>query len=249
MNSLQVLSENYISINKIIIYSSGAGDINNQNPDAQWVSSGSSEGDTQTIEITLLDLVANNVSRTFDRIVFLNCNLAQFYVQYWTGSTWATITEADYSVTPNAATDLYIEVAAAKTSTKIKIVMTNTIGAVAEKRIGEFKICSYITAIRHKVAADVVPWQNAFEFRLQGGALVTYTDLQKWEASMTIDQVSQATYAVIISYLRLRSWMTWVLHDDFNVAHIYEVKATSPVTEKVDRKMYLYNLKFKVKAR
>lgn len=252
MKSVIILGENFINDQNDYIVSSGDSEKDNiydQDPVTQWSTNGSSEGASATLQVDFKNRVGAVVSRTINRLILLNCNLAKFKIEQWDGAAWQNISEADFTVTPNTTADIYIEMASPVTTQKLKITATNTIGAVAEKIIGEFKSCLLIVSLRHQVVINRRDWDNGGDYRLNGGALVTFIDVFKMEASVQIRGLSLTNYELIIDLIQDREWMTWVLYEDFRRADIYEVKATAQPTENLDKKMQLYTLGFPIKER
>lgn len=249
MKSLIMCGENFINANNTYAVSSGTGAayLYDQKPLTQYVSSGSTDGYSETVEITFNDTSGVALSRTIDRLIFLNCNLAQFYADYWDGAAWQTIAESVF--TTNTSANVYVEIATPIATTKLRITATHTIVAGQEKKIGEFKACLFMLLVRHLVSISRKDWNNGQKMRLQGGGLISYNDLSKFEADVIIDSMSLANYEIIISALRTRLWTTWILWSDFRLADVYEVKATSAVKEQLNRKTYRYTISFQASER
>ncbi len=251
MKSIIVCGENFINDQNTYTLANGSGAayLYDQKPATQCLSSGSSEGATWTATIQFKDRAGDAVSRTFDRLILLNHNLSQFYLEYYDG-TWHTIAESVFNGgAPNTDTDLYIEIATPVTGTQLRLTATNTIGAVAEKLVGELKACLYVSNIRHLVTFERADWDDGADYRLQGGGLVTFMQVKKVEGSIGIKDMSDTTWQLIKAILASRLWMTIILYADFDEAEIYEFKATDQPAIKFDRKAQLYEVSFKVKER
>ena len=252
MRNLIILGENFVNDQNTYTVSSGDGQkgyIYDQKRITQWESTASAEGNSETIQIDFKDRVGDVATRTIDRLIFLNCNLAKFKVEYWTGAAWALISESNFTVIPNTTTEVYIEMAASVSTQKLLITMTNTIGAVADKAIGEFKACLHIVELTNKVNFQRSDWDNGGAFRLHGGSLVSFKDVSKVEASVTLNQVPLATFNLLEPLVKDRSWMTWVLFEDFRRADIYEFKAVTPLKVTFDFTISRYTMSFGVAER
>lgn len=250
MKSLIVCGENYVNANCSITVSSGDATkarLYDQRPSTRWGSNGSSEGATETIQVDFKDRLGTAVSRSIDRLIVLNHNLTNFYIEYWNGTAWTAIAEAVF--TTNAETNNYIELAAPISTQKIRLTTTNTIGAVADKLVGELKACLFKVLVRHVVTIDRRNWDDGGAYRLQGGPLVTFRNLTKFEGETKMEQVSLASYEILEPLITARSWMTWIFYQDFRLADIYEVAAATPLSEYLDRKTYQYSLAFQAKER
>ncbi len=250
MQSLVVCGENFINANATLTVSSGStykDRLRDNKRALQWPSSGSSEGVSITVQVDFKNRIGSAVARTIDRIVILNHNLKNFYVEYWDGAAWQSVAESVFTV--NAATDNYIVLAAPISTTKLKLTATNTIGAVAEKLIGEFMACAFVTAVRHIVTLDRSDWDDGSDYRLDDGTLVNNIRTTKFEAKVSLEQMSQATYLLVEPLIRTRASMVWVLHYDFTAADVYHLLATSQPETSLDPKMELYKMSFQVKER
>ncbi len=250
MKSLIVCGENFVNDQNTYTVTSGdatKGRLYDQRKDTRHGSNGSAEGVAHVVQVDFKDRVGTAVSRTFDRILICNHNLKNFYVEYWNGSAWVSVTES--VLTTNAETNNYIEMAASVSATKVRLTCTNTIGAVADKLIGELKVCLFKVLVRHLARVERRNWDDGGSYRLQGGGLVTFRNLTKFEAEVTLEQVSLATYEILEPLVSGREWMTWVICQDFRLADIYEVAATSPLSEYLNRKEYFYTLAFKAGER
>ncbi len=252
MNALDILGENHVNDQNDYTLGSGgpAANLYDQDPETVCESSGSSEGAAWTVLVEFNDRVGDAVARTIDRIILLGCNLSKFYFEYWSGSAWVTISESVHEAgTENADADIYIEMAAPVSTTKLRLTATNTIGAVAEKQVGELKACLFMAEIAARSSIERQDWDDGDSYRLQGGALVSFQNVQKVEADVKLIDLSVTIYNAIIDAIRDRAWMTWVLWNDFQPADVFEVLATSRPNEILDRKTALYSLDFKVKER
>lgn len=246
-----VLGENFVNGDNVYTLTNGSGAayLYDQKADTQCASSGSSEGASWQLLIEFYDRAGNAVSRTLDSLVMLNHNLAKFKWEYWNGSAWTTITESDFTVAANAQANLYIAMAASVSTQKLRLSATNTIGAAAEKLIAEVKACLSVTSVRHLVAISRKDWDDGGNFRLVGGALVTFMNVRKFEADITILDLAQATYELLMPLVRARSWMTFILWSDFQPADVFEVAAVDQPKEQLNRKTQMYTVAFPVKER
>ncbi len=250
MQSLVVCGENFINTNCTLAVSSGdtyKERLRDNKRALQWPTVGSTEGVAATVQVDFKNRTGSAVSRTFNRIILLNHNLKNFYIEYWDGAAWQSVAESVF--TTNTATDNYIVLAASISTTKLRLTATNTIGAVAEKLIGEFMACLFVAAVRHIVTLDRADWDDGGDYRLDDGTLVTYMRTTKFEAKVSLEQMSQATYLLVEPLIRTRASMVWVLHYDFSAADIFHVVATSQPETSLDPKMELYKISFQVKER
>jgi len=252
MKSLIILGENFVNDQNTYTVSSGdafKSKIYDQKQSTQWITSGSAEGNIETLQVDFKDRIGDAVDRAIDRLILLNCNLAKFKIEYLSGGVWTSIAEADFTTTPNTTKDVYIEIANPITTQSLLLTATNTLLAEAEKKIGEFKACLFITDLRHRVSFNRRDWDNADSYRLQGGALVSITNVSKVEASVQIIELNLINYELIVDLISNREWMTWVLYEDFRRADIYEFKTSTPLTQNLDRRMQHYTVGFSVKER
>lgn len=251
MRSLEIFGENFVNSNNT--YTVSLGDalktkVYDQKPATQWITTGSAEGTPETFLIEFKTATGTDATRIIDRLVLLNCNLAQFYAEYWNGAAWVTIAESVFNGgSPNANANVLIEIATPISTQKIRLTMSNTIGAVAEKKIGEIKACLFTLSVRHQVEINRKDWDDGNAYRLRGGGLVNFRTVSKFEAGVRILQLTLTNYEIVMPLVRERTRMTWVFYKDFRVADTYELAATSPLEERLDRKMYLYDLGFDVK--
>lgn len=250
MQSLVVCGENFVNANCLISVSSGdsyKGRICDNKRATRFTTSGSSEGVAATVQVDFYDRVGSAVSRTFNRLMLLNHNLKNFYIEYWDGVAWQTIAESVF--TTNEDADLYIVMAASVSTTSIRLTATNTIGAVAEKLIGELLACLFMTSVRHVVTLDRADWDDGGDYRLDDGTLVDFMRNTKFEAKVSLQQMSLTTYEIVEPLIRERASMVWILHYDFRAADVYHLKATSQPETSLDPKMELYKMNFQVKER
>lgn len=251
MISLMVLGENFVNQYNTYTLTNGGGAayLYDQKPDTQAYSTGSSEGASWQVLIEFFNRGGIATSREIDSIIMLGHNLARFKWEYWTGSAWTTISESDFTTVANTKANNYIAMAASVTTQKLRLTATNTLTATAEKVLGEVKACLGVSAIRHLVTISRKDWDDGGSFRLVGGNLVSFHNVRKFEADVTIVQLTKTTYDLIIDLLRTRAWMTWVLWSDFDEADIYEVACADNPKEVLDRKMQLFTLTFPVRER
>lgn len=253
MQSLEICGQNFIDANCSLVVSSGdatKGNIYDQRPLTQHASVGSADGSSHVLTVTFKDRDGATITRAIDRLILLNCNLSRFSAEYWDGSAWQTITESVFGAgTENASENVRIAIATPISTTMLRLTMTHTFGDDDQKLIGELKACALVTAVRHLVSVDREDWDDGGSFRLQGGSLVTYINVSKFEGRVEMDQVTLATYLLVAPLIQARSWMTWLLYYDFHLAHTFEVKATSSLKEKWDKKTQLVSLSLDVKER
>lgn len=248
MQSLVVCGQNFIDANCTLTVTSGdtyKARLCDNKRATRYGSSGSSEGADVVVQVDFKDRVGVATSRTFDRLILLNHNLKDFYIEYWTGSAWSTIAESVF--TTNTATDNYIVMAASVTTTKIRLTASNTIGAVAEKLIGELMACLFAVAVRHVVVLERSDWDDGVDYRTDDGSLVNYMRFTKLEAKASLQQMSLATYAILEPLVRERAAMVWILHYDFRAADVYHLLASAQPQVILDKKMELFTMSFPVK--
>lgn len=106
---------------------------------AQWTSAGSSDATTETITIGLYQ-GSSQISRTIDFLALYNINLKNFVLEYSNdnGITWTTVTGFNYAqgTADYADDDLVVALAASITANKLRLTMTRTQTANAEKLVG-----------------------------------------------------------------------------------------------------------------
>ena len=250
MKSLIVCGENFANDQSTWTVSKGdaiKARLYDQRRDTRWGTTGSAEGVTETIQVDFKDRLGTAISRTFDRLILRNHNLKNFSIDYWNGSAWISITESVFTV--NADVDTYVEIVTPISATKIRLNSSNTIGAVADKLVGELKCCLFSVLVRHIVSLKRKNWDDGGSYRLQGGHAVSFHNLAKLDVDVIMDQVSLANYEILEPLITARSWMTWIFYQDFRLADIYEVVSMGPLSEVLDRKMSLYTLEFKAAER
>lgn len=148
-----------------------------RDPDTIWESVGSDDITTESIIVEFFE-GSQAVTRSFDRVLLVNHNLKKFTLQYWTGTTWANIPEI--IITDNGDGTNFYGILETST-TKIKLLMYETISPNAEKQIAEFWIMKEI--IRFEDALDAynpVNIEKGGEFRLSGGDLRSWTIADKY---------------------------------------------------------------------
>lgn len=104
----------------------------------RWTSSGSNDATTETITIDF------GASYAIDRLLLVKNNFKAFTVQYWNGSAWTDFasvvtkegTQATVTETTNTKTTNYYEFTEVTTD-QIKVTITTTQTANAEKYVGE----------------------------------------------------------------------------------------------------------------
>ena len=108
-------------------------------PTGAWNSVGSSDATTETITVALYQ-GALQVSRSIDFMAFLNVNIKNFLLEYSNddGATYTTVIGGDYTSASLAAADLLLPLATPITANKIRLTMTTTQTANAEKSIGQW---------------------------------------------------------------------------------------------------------------
>jgi len=250
MNALEILTQSYIDANSGITLGTGSGSsyLYDQRPSTQYVSAGSADGTEEAITIIFKNRSGTETSRTFDRIVLQNINLARFSCEYWNGSAWVSISESVYGAgNPNADSNLYIEIATPISATRLRLLATHTIVAGQEKKVGEFKACLFVSTVRHLVRFSPEWWSDGASDRLQGGQLFAWRNVEKLEGSLTLEQVSKTTHDAIVTYLRESYIVTLVLWDDFENGDIYEVRVQpGSYGETLDRKLRRYSMTMRV---
>ena len=135
------LSKNYVNLedaqNSGVAVSSGtlAHRLYDMDPSIQWSSSGSSDGVTETVTISLYEQ-GTLTSRSIDFVALLNHNLQRFIIEYSndTGSTWTTITGGDYTGSDYSGANIVL-VPTAFTANMIRVTATD-VQSGSEKLIG-----------------------------------------------------------------------------------------------------------------
>lgn len=246
MRSLILLSENYV--NDLCTFTVTSGEsfksrLYDKLRDPQYTTVGSTDGATEQVTIEFVDRGGNAIARSIDRLFLQNTNLSRFYFDYWNGTTWVQIAESVFGAgTENDDEDVLIEMAAPVSTTKIRLTATHTIGAAAQKLIGEIRACLYLLLLRHQVSIEREDWDDGGSYRLQGGALVTFLNVRKFDAGVEFMQVTLASYEILVPLLEQRAAMTWILWQDFRPADVFEVAAKAAPKVTLDKKMQLYDI-------
>lgn len=173
-----------------------------------WTSVGSSDVVTEVITLGFY-LGATNVSVVLDTIAVLNTNLKNFLMEYSNdgGATYTTVSGWDYTSSPNAATDIANQLGASITANKIRITMTTTLVANAEKQIGLliFALASFqakamltYTPARKTTKKEVIMADGTKDFSYIEWTDVTYELYQakvKWQNLSASDRANLRTIA------------------------------------------------------
>jgi hypothetical protein len=141
-NAPSRLTVNYGNASKAYLY--------DRDKDSKWLTSGAnSDLTTVSIQVDFYER-GQAVSRTIDRLIILNHNWKNFIVYYWDGAAWQT-----WSTQTNVADANTIISLASQTTAKIKVEITATQSADAEKYAGELMACAaQITAFTNVAGGD-----------------------------------------------------------------------------------------------
>lgn len=147
----KIYTKNYVNGDDVISVTHGSGSIGNiydRDKDSQWITT-SADNDDTTVQIDVTFYEGETaIERTIDTLILLNHNLKDFIVYYWDGSTfqtWLTVTAEDDE---NSVKSL-----SSQTTAKLRLEMTATQVADAEKAVGELIAC----ALTLDVGVDVEP--------------------------------------------------------------------------------------------
>ena len=249
MNGIKVFGENFVNGDCAYAFSSGDSGqayLYDQKQATKWTSSGSSASTEESIAITFKNWQGEEVNRTFDRIILLETNFALMGADYWDGSAWQAISEAALTL---AAEHKIIEIASPITASRFRLRCT-TVQSGTEKYLGELKVCESVL--------DAPRWESSFSrrddkkgdsYRLAEGDLVSWKEWTKVEGTLSLSSVARADLDEIIPYMKTATFLTLVLHDDFDLSDCYEFAVSSAPRVQLDRKTELYDVNMELAER
>ena len=246
-------SKNFVDENDAIVVTSGD-DVKkflyDRDNSTQWKSLGETDEDGDYSCQIEVDFRSDNFSpvvcnRTFDTLVLLNINLKQFKLQYWTGSSWADISQT--IKTTNSNSNVVIEfIDDPVTSSKIKLLMDKTIVANQEKKIGEFKVLEHKVTLINTLAGTY----NRGEIKIGGRDRLKDGDLSQWFTARKATFTN--TYANISHTIRTAlkqvklegdlDFLTFYPDGDKWIDEIYEGIWVNTWNERYDPKTTFYSI-------
>jgi len=249
-DAIELFSENYVNGDCTFTVVSGDGTkayLYDQKQATTWLSSGSDDTTTETITIVFNNWQGEEVSRTFDRIVLLNHNLAGITADYWNGSAWIAITEATTTLSDE---DNIIEIVTAISATRFRINCTTAQSTDAEKYIGELKICADIVSL----GLTLSDWQPMGEqkgetYRLAGGSLVSWKEWTKLAGTLSLENVSKTVKDTLVPYIKLNGFLTLIFYSDYDASEVYEVAIGNAPSVMVDRKSDFFRVPLELRER
>lgn len=193
----KIYTKNYVSADCTINLSHTPSSFPNaydRDKESQWVTSGANDDATLVSVEVIFKEGSVQVQRTIDRLMLINHNWKDFTVYYHDGAdyqTWQAVTGETDSTT--------ILTLASHTTGQIKIEVTATQTADAEKAIGELIACALQSDIgRDMVSYEVVYNSNATALRMgDGGVQQQYkrfspNRFEKYEARVAFEFIAES---------------------------------------------------------
>jgi hypothetical protein len=259
MNGLKIFGENFVNKDCEFSITYGAElaeNLYDQKRDSQWVGLGAPETMTATIICYFKNWQGQYCSRTFDRVLLLNHNIASYQMYYWNPELpgWSIIPEG--SITPfvdpyNSAANTLVEIATPITSTAFRIKANTAIDGLSDKAIGELKVCQ-------SIFTGSQLWSTQFQeggesrsgsFYTKSGELVSWCDYSKAKGSLSISNVSASDLATFRPYLKPATPLTLVLADDFDLSNAWEMFVEGNPSVLLDRKSQVYDVGLELKEK
>ncbi len=249
MNGLKILSENRINAQAVLAATSGSGLTNlyDQKPATCWRSSGSADTVTETLTAAFANRLNAPAAYEFDRIILLKNNLKSLSAEYVSGGVAHAIAEA--AISDNDEENLIIELATTVTADQLNLSAITTVTADAEKQLGELKVCKQILEVIGLTNFQRADWRKGGDFRTRDGSLVRWTEAQKQEGTLTIENISLAQRDALNEAIGDNDFLTFVFYSDFDPAAVYEFAVTSAPQEEFDRKTQYFQITLSLKER
>lgn len=230
--SLLIYGENFINDQNTYTLSSGSGEeyLYDQKYSTQCISALSFDGTEESIQIDFKDRDGDLIEREIDTLILLNCNYKNFKIEYWNGTSWVGISEADYTSKDNTKKDILLELGTCITTTGLKITASSVVDGSDEKRLGEFKACKYILEVKSPFDLTRSDWENGGSYRLYNGKLINFVYVCKADGNLSFNYLPKQDYDKIISKIKDKEWLTIVPYVGIAPEAVYEIKASSPIS-------------------
>jgi len=252
MNGLKIYSQNWLDENCAITCLSGdalKAYLYDQNQETKYSSSGSDDATEETIEIIFKNWQGTEISRTFDRIIMLNHNVKSGGADYWNGSAWVAIPEA--AMTAETTAYKYVSVASAISASRVRMRLSTTQTANAQKFIGELKFCLSIldgTQLWRSSLPRQDEQRSGYE-RTGDGRLVFYREWTKFAASGQLYDVAKADHDLLLPYMKAAEFITIVFYEDHAPEDCFECAIVNAPRRDINRKTGLYEISLELQER
>ncbi len=243
MNALKIFSENFVNGDCTITANSGNATlpyIYDQKQATFYITSGSSDGVSEYVQVMFFNWQGSAIAQTFNRIILLNTNFKAITADYWDGANWQAISEA--SLTLSVANKI-IEIATPISGAYGFRILCTTVQSGTEKYLSELKICQSILTGSQLWRSDLPrnDDQRAGNFRVGDGGLTFWREWTKFGAAGTIYDLAKADHDLLFPYLKTASFITVVFYEDFDLTECYEVAIVNPPNHRLNRKTQLYD--------
>lgn len=229
-----IFTKNFVNADDVFTVSHGSGaigNIYNRDKDSLWMSDGADDDATEaTIEVAFYEGLTA-ISRTIDRLILVNHNLADFEVFYWDGSqyvSWLNVTGETLATSVKTLSE--------QTTTKVKIVMTVTQTADQEKYIAEMVFCALQLDIDLDMQKyDVTFREKAKTLQLGDGSLARVLiywsprRTEKYEAKVNFSMLPLATFDSMAEIKERGLPFLWYPESEAQPDQIFLVHWTNPL--------------------
>lgn len=232
-----LFTRNYVDDQSDVTVSHGSGSksyLFDRDPDSQWVTSGANDDATEaSVEVEFFE-DGVSVERDIDRLLLINHNFKNWVAEYWNGSAWVTLT----SEAADAASTTLKSFGQVST-TKVRVRVTETQVADAEKTLGELIICAILLDPGRDVEPDYQPkWREMSSEQIMGDGslhkIVTrwaQNRVQRYEARVTFNFLSNADRLTLKAIRDGGVPFLWYPESIYRPAEIYFVEWSAPWSE------------------
>jgi len=248
-SALKIFGENRINENSTIAVTSGdttKTNIFDQKRATLWQSSGSSDYDIQTVDITFKNSSGGGIFYPIDAAIILNMNWKYFTISSL-GPYHRSVNNPQISEI--ADSDYIYDFATARTYSNISFNVYTTQIANAEKCAGEIKLVTEIMTLNCLTNFERKDIAKQGDYYTSGGALVRWKEYQKFSGVLTIENMTLAQRDILIAAIDAYEYLTFVFYEDFDATAVYEVAITATPTEVFNRKTQMFNISLEVKER
>lgn len=248
MNAIELYGENRVALSTLT-GSSGTlslGSLIDQKPSTKWQSVGSSDAIDEWLVAQFLDKSGLPTLRQFDRLILLNTNIKSGYAAYYNGSAWANIND---TVTGDLAKPNKIFSFSPVSGYSLKFWFETTQTPNQQKYLGELKACKHILTLNALTNFERSGESKRGDYRVANGDLVKWSEWEKFGGTLRIQNLSQAQRDAIRQAVVDYDFLTFVFNDDPDNMEVYEVSVSTPMAERLNRRIGLYELELALKER
>jgi len=227
---------------------SGSANLYDNDPATIYQSSGSNDSTTENVRFIFKDAAGNAVGRDFDSVILLNTNVksltAAYYDPIYQGYKVLSLSPASLS-----ASNGILACSPDENPTAVVLNLQTTQTADQEKKIGEVKLVKKLLTLDALSSFKRKDDAKSGSMRMADGSLVAWSEYQKPEGTLTLQNVSQSDRDALLSAIADNDFLTFVFFADYDPSQIYEFFVSEPPTETFDRKTKLYEMELSLKGR